>query len=42
MLKGIFLKGVGLGVLWAEMGLLLVYAAVVFSIATRKLKQKLG
>lgn len=42
MLKGIFLKGVGLGVLWVEMGLLLAYAAVVFSIATRKLKQKLG
>ncbi|MGA1794920.1 MAG: ABC transporter permease [bacterium] len=42
MLKGIFLKGVGLGVLWMEMGLLLAYAAVVFSIATRKLKQKLG
>ncbi|MGA1844403.1 MAG: ABC transporter permease [bacterium] len=42
MLKGIFMKGVGLGVLWMEMGLLLAYAVVVFSIATRKLKQKLG
>jgi ABC-2 type transport system permease protein len=42
MLKGIFMKGVGLGVLWPEMGLLCAYAAVVFLIATRKLKQKLG
>lgn len=42
MLKGIFLKGVGLEVLWPELVFLTAYAAVVFLLATRKLKQKLA
>jgi ABC-2 type transport system permease protein len=42
ILKGIFLKRVGTGILWVEITLLLVYACVVFVIATRKLKQKLA
>jgi ABC-2 type transport system permease protein len=41
ILKGIFLKGIGIEVLWVEVGLLLAYAAVVFWRATQKLKQKL-
>jgi ABC-2 type transport system permease protein len=41
-LKGIFLKGVGLEVLWAEIGFLMVYAALVFLFATRKLRQKVA
>jgi len=41
IMKGVFLKGVGLEVLWGELGLLTLYAAVVFLFATRKLNQKL-
>jgi ABC-2 type transport system permease protein len=41
ILKGIFLKGVGLSVLWGELGLLALYALIVFLLATRKLNQKL-
>jgi ABC-2 type transport system permease protein len=42
ILKGIFLRGVGLKVLYLEVGLLLAYAGAVFLIATRKLKQKVA
>ncbi len=41
-LKGVFLKGVGMDVLWLEFGLLAVYAAVIFLLATRKLAGKLA
>jgi ABC-2 type transport system permease protein len=41
ILKGIFLKGVGLSVLWGELGFLTLYALVIFLLATRKLNQKL-
>jgi len=40
-LKGVFLKGVGLSVLWIELMFLVVYGAAVFWMATRKLNQKL-
>ncbi len=42
ILKGIFLKGVGLSVLWGELGFLALYAVIVFLLATRKLNQKLA
>jgi len=42
ILKGIFLKGVGLEVLWSELLLLAAFSTVVFLLATRKLKQKLA
>ena len=42
ILKGIFLRGVGAQVLWYEAALLFAYAAIVFLIATRKLKQKVA
>jgi ABC-2 type transport system permease protein len=42
LLKGIFLKGVGLEVLWLEFACLIAFAVFVFLIATRRLKQKLG
>jgi len=42
ILKGIFLRGVGLEVLYMEVILLLAYAGVVFLIATKKLKQKVA
>jgi ABC-2 type transport system permease protein len=41
-LKGVFLKGVGVSVLWAELAFLVAYGAVVFFMATRKLNQKLA
>jgi ABC-2 type transport system permease protein len=42
LLKGIFLKGVGIKVLWLELVPLTAYATAVFLLATRKLKQKLA
>ena len=42
ILKGIFLKGVGLDVLWMEAAFLVVYGTVVFLAATRKLKPKIA
>ena len=41
ILKGIFLKGVGLSVLWGELGFLALFALIVFLLATHKLNQKL-
>jgi len=42
LMKGIFLKGVGLSVLWGELGFLLLYAALIFLAAVRKVNQKLA
>lgn len=42
IMKGIFLKGVGLEVLWAELVFLGLYASVIFLLATRKMNQKLA
>jgi ABC-2 type transport system permease protein len=42
IVKGIYLKGVGLSVLWAEVLFLVVYSVVVFLIAVRKLRAKLA
>ncbi len=42
ILKGVFLKGVGMRVLWGELVFLALYAAVVFILATRKLNQKVA
>lgn len=41
MLQGIFLKGVGLEILWPPLLLLTVYAGVVFTVASKRLSQKL-
>ncbi len=41
IMKGVFLKGVGLRILWMEMAFLTIYAAAVFLLATRKMRQKL-
>ncbi len=41
LMKGIFLKGVGLTVLWGQLGFLALYALLVFVFATRKMNQKL-
>ena len=42
LLRGIFLKGVGLEILWVDVAFLLAYAAVAFLVATRKLGQKVA
>jgi ABC-2 type transport system permease protein len=42
IMKGVFLKGVGLKVLWVELGFLTLYAVIVFVVATRKMNQKLA
>jgi len=42
ILHGIFLKGVGLEVLWTPALFLLIYAAAVFGVARRKLRQKVA
>lgn len=42
ILKGIFLKGIGLELLWGELLLLAVYAAIVMTLAVRKLRQKVA
>lgn len=40
--KGIFLKGIGLRLLWFDLLLLIVYGAGVFYFATRRLRQKVA
>jgi ABC-2 type transport system permease protein len=42
ILKGIYLKGVGVRVLWMEILFLVTYTLLVFIMATRKLKAKLA
>ena len=42
ILKGIYLKGVGVSVLWPQILFLMVYTTLVFFLATRKLKQKMA
>jgi len=40
IVKGVFLKGVGLELLWFDLLLLIGYAAMIFFFTTRKLRQK--
>jgi ABC-2 type transport system permease protein len=42
ILKGVFLKGVGIGVLWSELGFLALFATLIFIQATRKVNRKLA
>lgn len=42
LLRGTFLKGVGLEVLAPELAFLCAYAALVFAVATRKMRQKVA
>lgn len=42
LLRGIFLKGVGLEVLWLEFTFLTAYAVIVFLIASRKMRAKIA
>jgi ABC-2 type transport system permease protein len=41
-LKGVFLKGVGLDILWGQIAFLFAYGVIVFVLATRKLRQKVA
>jgi ABC-2 type transport system permease protein len=42
LMKGIFLKGVGIEILWPELGFLALYATIIFLLAKRKVNQKLA
>jgi ABC-2 type transport system permease protein len=42
IVKGVFLKGIGLQILWFDFLLLVVYGVGVFYFATRKLRQKVA
>lgn len=42
ILKGVFLRGVGFGVLWVDVSFLIAFSSVVFLTATLKLRQKLA
>jgi ABC-2 type transport system permease protein len=42
ILKGVFLKGVGIRVLWAETAFLFGYMALAFFLAVRKMRQKVA
>jgi drug efflux transport system permease protein len=42
ILKGVFLKGVGLRILWGELGFLALYAILIFLLTIRKMNQKLA
>jgi ABC-2 type transport system permease protein len=42
ILKGIFLRGVGLTVLYADVGLLVFYAGLIFLVVIKRLKQKVA
>jgi drug efflux transport system permease protein len=42
ILNGVFLKGVGFRVLWLEVSMLAVYAAIVFVFATRRMRLKVA
>jgi ABC-2 type transport system permease protein len=42
VLRGVFLKGAGLDVLWQEVGFLVLYGGLVFLAATRKVRQKVA
>ncbi len=42
ILKGIYLKGVGMRVFWGDVMFLLLYGSIVFFLATRKLRGKLA
>lgn len=42
LLRGIFLKGIGVTVLWPQLAFLLLYAGIVFLIATKKLGRKVA
>ncbi len=42
ILKAVFLKGVGLGLLWNQLAYLLVFASIVFWLSVRKMNQKVA
>ena len=42
ILKGIFLKGAGVRTSLVELGFLILYAVIVFVLASRKLRQKIA
>ena len=42
ILQGVFMKGTGLDVLWMQVLFLVAYGALIFTIAVRKMRQKMA
>ncbi|MGA3018771.1 MAG: ABC transporter permease [Bryobacteraceae bacterium] len=42
IVKGVFLKGIGFRLLWAQLGFLLLYGLLIFRLAVRKMNQKVA
>jgi ABC-2 type transport system permease protein len=42
LLQGVFLKGTGLAILWPQIAFLLIYGTLVFTVAARKMRQKMA
>lgn len=42
ILQGVFLKGIGFSLLWTDMLFLLIYGGLIFSLAARKMRQKMA
>ena len=42
IVKGVFLKGVGMEILWFDLSLLVLYAVLVFFLSTRALRRKVA
>jgi ABC-2 type transport system permease protein len=42
ILRAVFLKGVGVEILWVETAFLAVFGCAVFAIANAKLKKRIG
>jgi ABC-2 type transport system permease protein len=42
ILQGVFLKGIGMSILWTEMAFLALYALLVFTLAVRKMRPKVA
>ena len=42
ILQGVFLKGIGIDLLWTEFLFLFIYAALIFLVAARKMRQKVA
>ncbi len=42
LLQGVFLKGNGLAILWPQIAFLFIYGTLVFTVAARKMRQKMA
>lgn len=42
ILQGVFLKGIGISMLWSDLLFLFIYGGLIFSLAARKMRQKMA